>query len=133
MAEVRPFKAMMYDEKRAGAFCEALLPAHDIIPPAEQARLYEEEPHNAIRLELAPGEGAARYANAAATLRQWLSDGTLTIRDRDAFYVYEEEFTVGGRTLSLRGLIARVVLEAFSKGRRPAARGDAIKGQAGSF
>lgn len=116
MAEVRPFKAMMYDEKCAGEFAKLCCPPYDIIPPAEQARLYEEEPHNAIRLELAPGEGAARYANAAATLKQWLSDGTLTIRDHDAFYVYEEEFTVGGRTLSLRGLIARVVLEAFSKG-----------------
>lgn len=116
MAEVRPFKAMMYDEKRADEFAKLCCPPYDIIPPAEQARLYEEEPHNAIRLELAPGEGAARYANAATTLKQWLSDGTLTIHKRDAFYVYEEEFTVGGQTLSLRGLIARVVLEEFSKG-----------------
>ena len=45
MAEVRPFKAMMYDEKRAGAFAKLCCPPYDIIPPAEQARLYEEEPH----------------------------------------------------------------------------------------
>lgn len=116
MAEVRPFRAMMFHENRPAELAKLCCPPYDIIPPAEQARLYQEEPHNAIRLELAPGEGAARYANAAATLKKWLDEGVLEIRDRDAFYVYEEEFSVGGRTYSLRGVIARVVLEEFSKG-----------------
>lgn len=116
MAEVKPFRAMMYCNDLAGEFSELCCPPYDIIPPAEQARLYREAPYNAIRLELAPGEGAQRYANAAATLKKWLDNGILTIHDRDAFYIYEEEFTVGGKVLSLRGLIARVVLEEFSKG-----------------
>lgn len=116
MAEVRPFKAMMYQDTSAEALARRCCPPYDIIPPAEQERLYREEPHNAIYLELAPGEGAARYANASTTLKKWLEDGTLTIRDRDAFYIYEETFLSGGQTYTLRGLIARVVLEEFSKG-----------------
>lgn len=116
MAEIRPFKAMMYQDISAEALAKRCCPPYDIIPPAEQARLYREEPQNAIYLELAPGEGAARYANAAATLQKWLADGTLTIRDRDAYYVYEEAFTAGEKNYTLRGLIARVVLEEFSKG-----------------
>lgn len=116
MAEVRPFHAMMYQKERAGDFSKLCCPPYDIIPPDEQSRLYQEEPHNAIHLELAPGDGAARYANASATLKSWLDEGILEICDHDAFYIYEEEFTAGGQTLTLRGLIARVVLEEFAKG-----------------
>ena len=116
MAEVKPFRAMMYQEECAGPFAKLCCPPYDIIPPVEQERLYREEPYNAIYLELAPGEGKKRYENAAATLKSWLEQGILKIQDRDAFYIYEEEFTVGGKTLSLRGVIARVTLEEFSKG-----------------
>ena len=116
MANVKPFRAMMYSASDPAAFPALCCPPYDIIPPAEQARLYREAPHNAIHLELAPGEGARRYANAADTLRKWLSDGTLAIREKDAFYIYEEAFTVSGRDYALRGVIARVELEEFSKG-----------------
>ncbi|MBE6935361.1 MAG: DUF1015 domain-containing protein [Ruminococcaceae bacterium] len=115
MAEVRPFRAMMYHAQNA-EFAALCCPPYDIIPPARQEQLYRENPANAIHLELAPGDGAARYANAAATLKTWLSDGTLEIREQDAFYIYEEAFTVAGRDYSLRGVIARVTLEEFSKG-----------------
>ncbi len=116
MAEVRPFRAMMYRHTDDKDFASLCCPPYDIIPPAEQERLYREAPHNAIYLELSPGEGAARYANAAATLEQWLREGVLTIDEKDAFYIYEEAFTVAGRDYALRGVIARVVLEEFSKG-----------------
>lgn len=115
MAEIRPFRAMMYNTDRGIRYDALCCPPYDIISPEEQARLCETEPYNAIRLELAPGEGEARYENAAATLAQWLRDGILKIEDEDAFYIYEEAFSSAGRDYTLRGLIARVVLEEFEK------------------
>jgi len=116
MATIRPFNAMMYKISKNEELEALCCPPYDIISPQQQEKLYTEAPHNAIHLELAPGEGEARYANAAANLNNWLSAGVLTDAGSDALYLYEEDFVVGGQKKYVRGLIARVKLEEFEKG-----------------
>ncbi len=116
MATIRPFNAMMYKIDKNEELTKLCCPPYDIIPPQQQEKLYMEAPHNAIHLELPPGEGAQRYANAAAYLEKWLAEGVLTDVGEDAFYLYEEDFSIGGKKMYLRGLIARVKLEEFEKG-----------------
>ena len=115
MALIRPFNAMLYKIERNEELQSLCCPPYDIIPPELQEKLYA-LPHNAIHLELAEGEGMARYENAAKTLESWLSSGVLTDAGGDALYLYEEDFTVGGKKMYLRGLIARVKLEEYDKG-----------------
>lgn len=40
----------------------------------------------------------------------------MKIEDKPAIYIYEEEFSVGNTRKSIKGIIARVQLEEFSKG-----------------
>ena len=46
----------------------------------------------------------------------WQDKGILKIEDKPAIYIYEEEFSVGNTRKSIKGIIARVQLEEFSKG-----------------
>ncbi|MBQ3879547.1 MAG: DUF1015 family protein, partial [Oscillospiraceae bacterium] len=60
MALIRPFNAMLYKIERNEELESLCCPPYDIIPPELQEKLYA-LPHNAIHLELAEGEGMARY------------------------------------------------------------------------
>jgi len=117
MAEIRPFRAMMFHTPKAGNWADLCCPPYDIIPDAQRKALYE-LPNNSIQLELSPGEGAQRYVNAHNTLEKWLDESVLKLCDQNAIYVYEEEFTVPGTDVTkiIRGMIVRVKLEEFSKG-----------------
>jgi uncharacterized protein (DUF1015 family) len=77
---------------------------------AEQARqLAAEDVHNVVRLILPTTEEpdlGRRYRRAAATLRDWQADGTLTRDTEPALYVYEQ---VAGASTQ-RGLIGALAL-----------------------
>jgi uncharacterized protein (DUF1015 family) len=122
MADIRAFRAFRYDLGRVGSLSDVVAPPYDVIDPGLQQRLYESSPYNAIRLELAkdePGDTAAedKYARAARTLREWVSENVLRQDTTRALYVYEQEFEAEGRTYTRRGFFARVRLEPFGAGR----------------
>jgi uncharacterized protein (DUF1015 family) len=122
MPDVRPFRGVRYDVAQVGALSDVVAPPYDVIDLALQERLYQESPHNVIRLELnrpEPGdtEQDNRYTRAAGFLRQWLRQGVLRTEDHPALYLYEQEFQVEGRTYLRRGFLARVRLEPFGEGR----------------
>src|SRR5262249_22730619 len=78
--------------------------------------------HNVIRLILnkeSPSDTEAdnRYTRSAATLRQWLADDILVQDSARSLYVYHQDFDVEGRRYTRKGVLARVRLEPFGKGR----------------
>ena len=94
---------------------DLICPPYDIISPAQQDRLYARDPHNAVRLELARGEGAERYESAGTTFKDWLGDGTLTA-DRDSLYVYRQDFVgPSGDRRRVVGVIGALELEPFGR------------------
>jgi uncharacterized protein (DUF1015 family) len=102
MADVRPFRGVRF---AAAPLSEALCPPYDVIGP-ELARELRSRRRSAVHIELPPGEGAARYANAKAVWRKWTTDGTLTRDEKPAFYVIEETYKLGGRARVRRGFLA---------------------------
>jgi uncharacterized protein (DUF1015 family) len=129
---IEPFRALLYNPAVAGDPARLIAPPYDLIGEARQRELYERSPYNIVRLEL--GRDADRYAAAAATLRDWLARGVLVHAPRPAIYLYRQTFAVEGRTLSRTGLIARIRLEEFGRGRIlphertfPAAKEDRLK------
>lgn len=58
-----------------------------------------------------PAKGADPYDAAAQTLDTWLAGQILTLDDRETIYVYEQEFTLQGRTRRRRGIIPLVTLD----------------------
>lgn len=115
MAEIKAFRAMRYDTEKAGDIKALCCPPYDIISEEERLGYIAENEYNVIRLEL-PREGGDVYAQAGETLDLWRERGILIHEDKPAVYIYEEEFNAGNRRKSIKGIIARVKVEEFSKG-----------------
>lgn len=112
MAEIRPFRALRYTAL-AGDISQCVCPPYDIISPEERAALIEKNEYNLVRLELPRGEN--RYAEAGATLREWLKKGVLARDEKPGLYIYRELFEVAGRQYVLTGLVGLAKLYDFSE------------------
>src|SRR5207248_8623432 len=110
MAEIAPYRALLYDPERAGSLDRLLAPPYDVVSPAERARLFAKSPYNFVRVDLPEGEGAAKYANAARELSRWLEQGVLRRDDRPALYRYHQRFAQGGKEFTRRGVVGQVRL-----------------------
>jgi uncharacterized protein (DUF1015 family) len=123
MAEILPFRGVLYDPAKVGDVMSVVAPPYDVIGPAEQAALYAGHPGNIIRLELGqehPGDGPQdnRYTRAKRFLQDWLREGLLRRDDRPAIYLYAVEYRLrGGQTRTMRGFLSLVKLEEFGTGR----------------
>jgi len=114
MADVRPFRAVRFNPNLD--MSTAVSPPFDTIPPQLRRELYERSSHNAVRIELAEGEGDARYENAARTLREWLTDGTLRRDGMPAFYLLQQTFSHGERSYTRTLLFGRLRVVPWSQG-----------------
>src|SRR5215813_13527641 len=106
MADVRPLPGIRY--AAVDRLAALVTPPYDVISPEAQARYYQRDPHNIIRLELGREEPDDddldnRYTRAAASFAEWRRDGVLQ-QDTPRLYLYEQRFTAAGsdhRRLSL--------------------------------
>jgi len=122
MADIRGFRGFRYNLGRVGSLSDVVAPPYDVVGPELQSRLYDQSAYNAIRLELTreePGDNETenKYARAARTLKEWINENVLRQDTARSLYIYEQEFTVEGRTYFRRGFFARVRLEPFGKGK----------------
>lgn len=114
MAEIKAFRALRFTQN-AGDIAELTCPPYDIISEQQRQAYLEKNENNVIRLEL-PREGSDPYARAGEVLRQWEEKGIVKTEDKDALYIYDEEFTARGKRMHIRGIVCRVKIEEFSKG-----------------
>ena len=119
MNEVRPFRALRYDPARV-EIGRVLVPPYDVIAAADRARLWERDPHSAIRLEPTKDAGAEAdtdYAEVAEALAAWQSSGVLLRDARPGFYALRQHFTAPdgaqGERLGCFGLLR---LEDYERG-----------------
>jgi len=122
MADIRGFRGFRYDLGHVGTLSDVIAPPYDVIDSALQQKLYDASPYNAIRLELTrdePGDDEQnnKYSRAGNTLREWVAANVIRQDTARGLYVYEQEYTVEGRTFARRGFMARVRLEPFGKGK----------------
>lgn len=115
MAVIKSFRGMRYDTSKAGEISTLCCPPYDIISDSQRLGYIEKNEFNIIRLEL-PKDGENPYETASDILNLWKSQGVLIHEDKPAIYIYEEEFTANSERKSIKGIIARVKLEEFSKG-----------------
>ncbi len=112
---IEPFRGLLYNLSRSGPLREVIAPPYDLIDPAMQERLYQRSPYNIVRVELA--RDPDRYEASARALKEWIQNGVLTRPARPAIYLYQQRFSVEGRTLTRTGFIVRLRLERFASGR----------------
>jgi uncharacterized protein (DUF1015 family) len=126
MANLIPFRGVLYDPAAVKDLGKVVAPPYDIIDAEYQRALHARHPHNIIRLELGedkPGDTPAenRYSRAAAALTTWLSSGVMK-RDVDpSIYLlmieYQPPSSLPGTRRTLKGFLSTVELEEFGTGR----------------
>lgn len=116
MAEIAPFRGILYDTSKAGPAEKVLAPPYDVISPSEREALAAQSPYNCVRLILPEGDGDEKYARAARELGTWLEKGVLKRDDQPALYRYAQTFTAEGQTATRRGFICRIRLARFDEG-----------------
>jgi uncharacterized protein (DUF1015 family) len=113
MAEIAPFKGILYDPRKVDV-SKVIAPPYDVISDDDKKALEALDPHNVVRLILPGGD----YDGAAKTFQAWQGEGVLARAQRAAIYRYTQTFTVaalGARKFVRRGIIAAVRLHAYDE------------------
>lgn len=118
MSSIFPFPGWRYDPGKVD-LSKVMAPPYDIIGPEEQDKLYARDDRNAIRLIFGRTSDVDtphdnRYTRAASHLDAWRGD-MLFLQDRPAIYLYEQNFSNGGKDYVRRGFFARIRLSEWGK------------------
>lgn len=118
MADIRPFKGLRYNSEKV-KLEEVITEPYDRIPSLLQEEYYKRSPYSVVRIILGKDDDPEhpekdKYRRANMYMDKWESEGILIREDREALYLYEQEYEVDGEWKKRMGLIARVRLEEFS-------------------
>lgn len=109
MAVVEPFRAVRYDEDRAGPLADLVAPPYDVIGPDERRSYLERSAHNVVHLTLPDSED-----EAADAWMGWLRKGVLVPEDDSSFWALSQDY-VGpdGVARTRTGLVGSLGLEPY--------------------
>ena len=121
MADFRSFRALRYDPAVAGPASGLVAPPYDVVSEAERSALYARSPYNISHVDYGDAhrddtESDNRYTRAAGILTAWRSAGVLKTDNEAHLFVYDQEFTINGRTRNRRAVFGRLRLEEWDKG-----------------
>jgi uncharacterized protein (DUF1015 family) len=109
-----PFIGTRYNSEKVRPK-DVVSPPYDVISPAQQAELYEKDPHNVVRMEL--NHDTHPYHSAKNYLDVWKEEEILLADPAPAYYVYYQIFhTPEGKQVTRRGLLGKLRLTPYSSG-----------------
>jgi uncharacterized protein (DUF1015 family) len=112
VAVVKPFRALRYDERRAGPLDSLVAPPYDVISAEERERYLTRSPHNVVRLTLPDDK-----AKAADLLAEWQDEGVLVREDEAAYWWLSQEYVGPDKVRRRRdGLVAALRVEPYETG-----------------
>jgi len=121
MAEVLPFRGILYNTQKIRDLSDVVTPPYDVISKPEQHDFYERHPQNIIRLIL--GKTTENdtvnnnyYTRASDFLKNWFSENILEQDTTPAFYLTSMDFSLENKIFTRYGIIALVALEPFKNG-----------------
>ena len=112
MARIRPFRAVRYDERRAGPLGSLLALPYDVIGPEQRERYLAASPYNVVRLILpdSPEEAARLFA-------EWRREGILVEEDEDAVWWLRQDYEgPDGVARTRQGVAVSLGLEPYATG-----------------
>jgi uncharacterized protein (DUF1015 family) len=111
MAVVKPFRALRYDEAKAGALDTLVAPPYDVISPEERERLRSLSPYNIVHLTVPDTP-----AEAARNLEDWRASGIL-VDEPPAVWALEQEYVGPDGVARIRfGLVGSLKVEPYETG-----------------
>jgi len=123
MAEIKPFNAVIYNEKKTGDLTAVMAPPYDVISPDFLEKLLDRHPNNVVRLILGQAKdddspGSDKYTRSASMLNKWLADGLLIRDETPAIYYYIQRYTqLDGSASARKGFIALSRIDDFGEGK----------------
>jgi uncharacterized protein (DUF1015 family) len=122
MADIQPFRGVLYNTKRVKAD-DVLTQPYDKITLEMREKYLKLSPHNLIRIELGKEEAGDtestnKYTRARDLYQAWLREGILRRAAKPALYYLEQSFaaTDGSGPRMRKALIARVRLHRWDEG-----------------
>jgi uncharacterized protein (DUF1015 family) len=111
LAEIKPFRALRYDERQAGPLEDLVAPPYDVIGPEERARYLAKSPHNVVHLTLPDSEAAA-----GRLFREW-RDQEVLVPDEPGFWGLSQDYVGPDGVARTRiGLVASLKVEPYETG-----------------
>jgi uncharacterized protein (DUF1015 family) len=122
--EIKPFRAVRFNEAVVGDVGSCIAPPYDIIDSELQDRLYKKSRYNIVQItkgKTSPSDGPDnnQYTRAAKLFNDWLKTGVLNRDTADSIYGYIQDFQIGGRKVERLSFVALAKLEELGKGVRP--------------
>ncbi len=111
MAEIKPFKGLLYGkDKIGGDYSGVVAPPYDVISDRMRDELYERNEHNIIRLILGKAlaeddEKSNKYTRAREYFDRWQHSGVLVRDEAESLYVYSQEYDHKGKKRCRIGFI----------------------------
>jgi uncharacterized protein (DUF1015 family) len=121
MAEIRPFKGILYNQNIVNDLRKVVAPPYDVISAQDRQILLAQSEYNSVRLIL-PEKFATDteenncYTRAANLFHEWLRRGVLLREKTPCMYVYKQEYQYEGEKRERIGFIALAKLENYNKG-----------------
>lgn len=120
MAQIKPFKAIRYDESVVGDLNNVASPPYDIISPEDRVYYHKLHPNNFVRLVLGEElptdtDSDNRFTRAKGYLDSWLETGAMKPDEQPAVYVYQQIFEQNGEKKSVRGFTCKVMIADYSE------------------
>lgn len=111
MAEIRPFRAWRYNEKKIQDIDKKFSPLFDVVTEAHLEKLYK-IPNNSIHISVPKSTETAK-----AKVTEWKENGIIQQEELPAIYPYYQKFSIFGESKRYirKGLIAMIKLPDFEK------------------
>ncbi|HLY94951.1 MAG TPA: DUF1015 domain-containing protein [Gaiellaceae bacterium] len=111
MAEIRPFRALRYDEGVAGPLADLVAPPYDVISPEQRTAYLARSPYNVVHLTLPDSD-----EQAARDLADWRTRGVLAREDELGYWWLSQDY-VGPDGVARRreGFVATLHAEPYEK------------------
>jgi uncharacterized protein (DUF1015 family) len=109
---VRPFHGYRFDPAVVGDLSAVVAPPYDQISPELRESLYAKSPHNIVRVTL----NRESHAAAGRTLEAWRGTGVFVRESLPAVYPYHQTYTVEGRVVTRKGVIALAAVTDYAAG-----------------
>ena len=111
MATIRPFRALRFDESRAGPLEALVAPPYDVISAEQRAEYLARNPYNVVHLTLPGSE-----EQAARDLAAWRDTGVLVEDEEPSYWWLSQEY-VGpdGVARTREGFVAALRAEPYER------------------
>jgi uncharacterized protein (DUF1015 family) len=111
VADVRPFRALRYEEAKAGPLESLVAPPYDVISEDERKAYLARSPYNVVHLTLPDDE-----EEAARDLASWREAGVVVRDDEPAFWALSQTYTgPDGVERTRNGYVVSLRLEPYDR------------------